>query len=421
MRSKTMYRLRSLLIIIFICLYIPSFLHWVTGQDISTDTIRIGVIEDSINVEACLFRTERVLISPFNGTIAPYVTEGERIAANGKIAVVIGDSSKKLLDQLAALNLKLLGALKQKGDNKEFFSGDLLKLDQSIAGKVKNLAVMVNSGNLTGTGQIKTDIDGLMAKRAEISGDYGNGDTYIADLKKEKERINSKIAAETKDIRSDTAGFVSFTIDGFEEKLPPEYICKADPDDIDVIFRSAKTGNSMAKEKNSLIAGQPYAKLIEGYQTFLVFITGPENLNYLSEGDKIRQVRINDIGVVTQGTINHISDIKGHRRTVSIAINRYSGELSNLRFVNADIIKNRHEGLKVPLKSLIRNTGKESEASIMLVRNSAAVLKGVEIISCTDKWAIIKGSNGNAATGNVALYDTYIINPKNIKEGQVVE
>ncbi len=421
MRSRTVHRLGTIIIIIFICMYIPSFLHWVSGQGIPTDIIRMGVIEDSINVEACIFRSERVLISPFDGSMAPYVAEGDRIAVNGKIATVIGDSSKKLFDELAALDLKILGALKQKGDNKEFFSSDLIKLDQDIAGKVKNLAVAANSGNLYGTGQIKAEIDGLMAKRAEISGDYGNGDTYIADLKKERERINKKIEAQTKVIRSDTAGFVSFTIDGFEEKLSPEYIRKLSPDDADVIFKSAKPVNSKIKDKNNLIAGKPFAKLLEDYQTYLVFITGPKDLNYLSEGDRIRQVRINDIGAVAPGTVNYVSDESDSRRAVSIVISRYSGELSHLRFVNADIIKNRYEGLKVPLKSLIRNTENGAKASIMLVRNGAAVLKDVEIISSTDKWAIIKGPGGLAVTGNVALYDTYITNPKNIKEGQVIE
>ena len=73
------------LLILFLCLYIPSFYSWVRGGDIRTDIAKYGSIEDSINIEAYIIREEELLKAPFSGKCILNYNEGTKVPAGAKV------------------------------------------------------------------------------------------------------------------------------------------------------------------------------------------------------------------------------------------------------------------------------------------------------------------------------------------------
>jgi len=265
------------------------------------------------------------------------------------------------------------------------------------------------------------DIDALLRKKAEISGDYGKGDSYIEGLNSKKTDLNQQLQESTKEIISKSAGYVSFSIDGSENLLQPVNLNKLKPADIDALFNKGliTVNSNPIGDKTEVKAGEPCVKVITDYISYLVFTLGSQQANYLNEGDNIRQIRINDISMLVDGLVVSTTDGNDGRKAVVVSIDKGTEALSIYRQVNADIIKNFYEGLKVPLKSLVNYDKESNTAFLALSRNNRAVIKKVKIIACTNDSAIIDKMNSNEADG-VNLYDLYVIDPMNIKEGQVI-
>jgi len=207
-------------------------------------------------------------------------------------------------------------------------------------------------------------------------------------------------------------GTVSYTIDGFENILKPEIIKELTPEFFDNIDTYMLKEDN---EENKITAEQPFVKIIKGFDFFLSGILNISDNIVFEDDEKIR-VRINDIGRLSYGEIYHISEVYENQYVVVIKTDRYLSETCSLRKINVDIVKSIYEGLKVPLKSLVDVDINGRKASIMIVKANYSVKEDVIIEGFNDKYAIIKGINDN-----ITLYDNFVVNPENVKEGQQIK
>jgi len=130
--AKIRLKIGILLVSVFLLIYIPSFINWVYGQNIQTGMITIGEIEDSINTEAIIVRDEEFLISPYDGFAIMEFAEGEKFPANYKLATIYDEASSKLIEDLVAMDSKILDYSSKRMADSNFFSEDLVKIDKQI-------------------------------------------------------------------------------------------------------------------------------------------------------------------------------------------------------------------------------------------------------------------------------------------------
>ena len=104
-------------------MYIPSFVFWIYGKNISVDILRMGEIEEYVTVDALIVRNETVVNSPADGIIIKDIEEGEKIRTGSTIATVLNKSSEKLLDDLKALDLRIIEAQREKAKMMLFYRG----------------------------------------------------------------------------------------------------------------------------------------------------------------------------------------------------------------------------------------------------------------------------------------------------------
>jgi putative membrane fusion protein len=412
-RKKT--KIISFIAIIFLLLYIPSFVHFIYGKNIITDLLRIGTIEDFINTDAYIIRDETTLAAPFSGKFIAEVSEGDKIPSNCRVATVLKDESAKLIKDMNEINLKIIEAQKQLNKNQEFFSEDMQKIDNEIAKKVKNIVDATNKNNLSDIGDMKKKIDELVEKKAVIAGGTGATNVYITSMKNEKEILQQKINRNTVNIISEKSGIVSFCIDGYEETLNSNAVMKLTPKVLEGIKNKRAAGNTADK---SVEAGKSFVKVIKGNECIITAIMDPQKAEQFKEGDVIEKIRINDIDKVVKGTVWYISDEIDSKIIVSFKV--YSGisETAGLRKINVDIIRKSYEGLKVPIKSLTDIDWNNNTASIALVKANYITFRPVKIISKNDEYVVITGVD--KSDKSVSLYDTYVIHPVNIEEGQMI-
>lgn len=408
-------KIGSFILLMFLSLYIPSVLHWITERNINTDYLRNGIIEDSINADGIIIRDEKVYNSPFDGKYIPEVGEGEKVAAGGRIATVMTKSSLELLDELENYNDRIIKAQIEKNKNREFFSEDIQRLDNEIGKKIKVIVNETNNNSHFKMEQLKSDIDRLVQKKAEIYGGQSTADTHISQLKTERDMLQQKIKNNTRGEVSESPGIVSYVIDGLEKELNPSVIDKLTVEYLESLEIQAPDVNANIRDVST---GQPYVKVIDNMKCYIAISVKADKAEMFEVGMKPR-VRIYDIDREIRGKIEYISQEEKGKVVIVIGIDRCIDETSGLRKINIDLIKNSYEGLKVPLKSLMDVDLKNNKAKIILVKANYATIRDVEIVAASDEYAIIKSADDSGKRG-ISLYDTYIINPLNIEEGQII-
>lgn len=416
---------------LFVLLYIPSLLNWLTGTNVAKDIIRNGVIEEYVRSSAVIVRDEELLEpSAIEGKYIPEISEGEKTPAFSTVAMIVDDVYEDLLQDIEAINAKIVKARMEKAEKTDFFSEDLAKLDSEIELKVRDLIMACNSSNFEDMGRCRAEIGKIVEKKAEIIGDNYT-DSYISSLIRQKEALRKKINSNTIHVKSSISGIVSYVIDGMETELTPAKLDMLTPEKLDEIKMLDTRKKAMT---DRVQAGAAVAKIIKGPDIYIVAALPAENAAKFKTGTRIR-LRINEIGMETVGEIVKIKDTGKDKFVMAVRTSRGADTLSAYRVVNVDFIIKTEEGLKVPVKSLKDISPDGTVGKIMLVKYNTATSRLVDII-CRDKeFAIIKthearpgedeaGVTSAAVIGankSVNLYDTYIVNPDNIEEGDIVE
>ena len=118
-----------------------------------------------------------------------------------------------------------------------------------------------------------------------------------------------------------------------------------------------------------------------------------------------------------KSTIEYVSEKKSGKYMIALKIDKYANELSSSRKLNVDLIKSTYEGLMVPIRSLLDINLTKMVANIVIMKANYASVREVVIKGINNEYAVV--TSGNTEQG-ISLYDTYIINPKNIHDGQVI-
>lgn len=406
----------GLLFFLFVLLYIPSLMNWLSGRHIASDVIRNGKIEEYIQSDAVIIRDEKLLPpSSISGRYIAEIGEGERTPAFSSIAMVMNDTSDRLLKDIENINSKIVKARLEKAEKTDFFSDDLAKLDEDIGVQVQGLIIACNSRNFTDMGRYRNEIGKIVEKKAEIVG-ASSTDSYIASLQKQKDELQNRINRSTVEIKSETSGVVSYTIDGFEKKLTPAVLKKLAPEELDSILQQY---SGLADGNGTVKAGTPAAKIIKGTDIYLAAAIPGDKAKAFKDGESI-YLRINGTDIETTGIVNNINGAGDGRKVIVVKINRGVDKLSSQRIVSVDFISKTEEGLKVPLKCLRDISADGRHARIMLVKYNVAANRTVDILCRDDEYAIISTPEGELKK-TVNLYDTYILNPDNIAEGDIIE
>ncbi|HHV28662.1 HlyD family efflux transporter periplasmic adaptor subunit [Acetivibrio mesophilus] len=408
-------KLGGLLIVLFLLLYVPSFIFWVYGKNINTDIIRMGELEDYVTTDAYIVRDETVINSPSDGISVRNIEEGDKNGVGDTIATVLNQSSEKLLENLKALDLRIIEAKREKTKNDNFFSEDIKKLDEEIQKKLVLVIDHSNNNSISAVKQIKDQIDELIKKKATISGDLSYTDANIKALENEKKILQDSINANKRNIVSNSSGIISYMIDGYEGVLNSEKISEITPQILDMI---KAVENDRKMDDLSTQYNKPFVKVIGGIDYYIVFSMEREGAEGFKVDDYLN-VRINDIDRVVDGTVAYKSNEIDGKYVIAVRTDKALSDTASLRVINVELIKSHYEGLIVPVKSLVNIDMNTMQAEIALVKARRAKFVPVKIIGRNNDFAVIDNIE-NYKDGGVSLYSSYIINPKNIEEGQII-
>jgi len=93
----------------------------------------------------------------------------------------------------------------------------------------------------------------------------------------------------------------------------------------------------------------------------------------------------------------------------------------DFRTVRGNIFTKSVTGMKIPIRSLFNINDVDDTADLAILRMNKVKYVRVKIAARQDNYAIIENIDATDTENSVNIFDIYLVNPKNIMEGQVID
>lgn len=403
-------KLLNLVIIIFlICVVAGSLIF--TADKAKTVT----AVSDSVESKLSGSGLVTVYSVPVNAAKAGKalfaVEEGKLIKRYTTVAnVYSGDIDEETGEKLRLLNDKLAFSRNAKQYEQNVFD-DVGSLNKEINRLYVEIINQTAENNYTNVyefkSRIKTYHDKVLAMKGETPppSETANAEAEIGELE-------AALNVEKITYSSPADGVFSSAMDNFDELLTPDIAKTLTPEAFEKLMKTD------VEPSGEITEGKPFAKIINGFEWYLVAEFSEDETEELSEGSTvgIRITSISDAKV--SGTVLYISPAEKEKVVCVIKSTRLIEGIYTADKVDFEIIKTTRKGLKIPVSCLTEKDGKEA---VMTVKNGLYRLVQVNVIFRDKNYVIIenKSSGFESDAGNIILYDLVVTNPDSVNEGDI--
>lgn len=413
------------LLVLFALLYLPALWSWLFHGSIETDILDNGLLEMKIPASGVFIREETAIKAPRDGIIIPKVGSSERVPNKYEFAMLVDETSRLTLQKIEEMEEDIIRQIAENYPGALERHPEFREQVQNEASKLSSLAANKNLPALKG---IKSALERLLYQRnKEVF--QGQGDRlYLQNEKDELEKLKQNLSLNATMIQSEFSGLVVWDDQPVDEKYRFENIGLLTPDDL-ALQNSEKLKNGDAKdgglgliraeEAFSVKKDQTFARLVSNEKSWFVCTADSKRAERIKAGNSV-SLKLEDVEQLIPGTVESVQPM-GDITTVVVSFNRLVEKTVHLRQVQADLVVESIEGLKIPVRSLANRNTRDNTADVILVRLNRAVVKRIAVVAEQDTFAVIDTLEGSSETDPVSIFDIYVVNPKNIEEGQVIE
>ncbi len=413
------------LLVLFALLYFPALWNWLFHDSIETGILDNGLLELKVPVTGVFIREETAVKAPRDGIIIPKVGSIERVPNQYEFAMLIDETSRITLQKINELEENIIRQVAESYPSSLEQHTEFREQVQNEADKLSVLAVNKTLPELKG---IQSTLERLLYQRnREVF--QGQGDRlYLQNEKSELEKLKQNLNQNATMIRSEFSGLVVWDDLPVDEKYSLENMDSLTPDDL-ALPNTEKTKNGdtsisklsliRAEEAFAVKKDQTFARLVSNEKSWFVCTADNKKAARIKAGNSL-SLKLEGLEQLIPGTVESVRPA-GNTTIITVAFNRLIEKTVNLRQAQADLVIESIEGLKIPVRSLTNRNTRDNTADVILVRMNRAVIKRVAVIAEQDAFAVIEALEGSSETDPVSIFDIYVVNPKNIEEGQVIK
>ena len=401
-----------LLVVAILFLAGPMIIKTISGTMSSTQVLKSGTIEDSLNTKAIIIRNESVITSNITGTCISNYKEGEWVSKKSKVATVINSNSAELIEQMKSLNIRISRAKEDAIiSNDDFKNEEIKNINNSIKDSIKDFSNIYLGDNLLQYNQIVDNINILIEQKEDLKNiDTSSTSSYLDQLIADRKEIENALKGKMVNLENDNPGTVSYLIDGFEREYSLYTLQNLSYPLLNKMIADVESGKKTKAENE-------YAKIINDNNYYLVCSIKYEDLDGLSSSNDIN-IRINEKNIIIPMRVETIAK-DGDNALITFKSDRSLSEMTSMRLVNIDIIKNKITGLKVPVSAIMNKNYIQNTGTIAVIKSRYVYYVDAKILIRKGDYAIIENRDP-AAEITFGLNDFIIINPGKVDEGQLV-
>lgn len=338
-RGEIIKRIGVVVIAIALLLYIVSILVRANFTQIKTETANIRTVSDSIPVKGYFIRDEKLIENKDSGFISYNVSDGDRVSLHESVATLYKNeeeaANKQIIDELESQILKL----QQLDTTAETITAVPDQIDKNIGSLLSQINVNAADRDLSQAGK---NIETLLYDINERQIITGRADNFEEKIKELQSRVSSMkksaSAAVGKQITSNSAGYFSSKVDGYENFYTTA--------DIKSLMPGAFTAD---KVKKNSVSEDIVGKTMEGVYWYVACeVTAEEALKIKNARNLAVDIPTvdNNIISVQLETINQKT--KTSEAVVVLKGNYMNSEMLNARIEDMSVVLNTYRGIYVP-------------------------------------------------------------------------
>lgn len=480
-RRRMILKMTTLVAVIILSIYgAVNHLYKVQKSKVSTEVVKAGTLDTSVEFEGLIFRNEKVIASEEDGNVSYVVSEGEKVNKEGIVYVLVDQAN---LDKATLDNENIESDIYKEADKKGELSNyqkERYNLDEQVKQNLEEYYMGIYN---TGTGDVYT-------LRNKLESNILNR-THL--YTKEQEEQNNKVAIMKQEIEKNldkykkgkavaASGIISYAMDGNEVENAKAYISKLSEQDFNKLIKGS-TPTRLGSEK--INKGDPIYKLVLDNNWYIVtymesqmaqtFIEGntysfnmesafnqPINFKLTSKKEENKKVKL------VFETNNQIADFL-QQRTIKFSIGeksasglkipvtavveqqllkvpialtseeegytvvyRKKGEITekiklNVQYSQDDmyyIIQNLMDASTIQVNDILvkedgstyQVTDMETKQGVYVVNNQIAIFKEIEILVQNNEYAILKYTNST----KLKEEDRIVSNAKGIERNELL-
>lgn len=369
---------------------------------VKSEMVRYGTIENAEDYDGIVIRDENVILSDSSGVLESVVSENDVVKKGKHIAsVYMGGMDSQTQAKLKQINARIAEITGSQVGNLPF-ENDKAKIDNHISTRVSDMIININDKNIRNVSELKNDLNILISKKLEISGESGNAMAILDDLKNQKEQYEQRLSSTKQNLYAPKSGIYSTVIDGFEQVLSGKSMKSMTVADF-------KTINDKEQELNPG-PQSPVCKIVSNVEWYAAILVDSKKASEMTSGQSV-YIKLGENTDEYKATVSYISPVDGKKCVVGVTATEYSEEAMKTRKTKITLITEKHNGIKIPVEAIRVNNGVQG---VYTVTEGLMKFKTAEIVYKDNKYAIVKENTiGNSS---VLLYDEVVIDAKEVGE-----
>ncbi len=225
-------------------------------------------------------------------------------------------------------------------------------------------------------------------------------------------------------IHSPKSGLVSYVFDGLENSFKYEEVTSIMPSKLQGIEELIENTANLSTVNN----GDKLIKVIYDFKYYMVCLVNNVDIASYEEGKYIR-VKFNEDDKIVYGYLEKIN-LGNDESVLIISFDDFFHKVYNKRIIEASLVKNLYEGLKIHTSAILEKDGIKG----VYIKDVSNIIKFVplEIIGGDEEYSIV--SAGESLPGGrgvitingdtyytVKVFDKIVLKPDKVYEGQIVD
>lgn len=379
------------------------------------------VIEDAIETEAIVIKKENLYRAEGNGNIEIINDEGNKVAkGSGICKIVLTDGNSALKQEVEELDKKIEN-LKSVEKEKDIIKKDEEKLEESIENIIFDIQKTIKQEKYEDVELLKEKLALYYGKQHNFSEENHLINQSIDSLEEKRDSLKKQFSENAINYYCSEAGIVSYNIDGYEEIYSFH-----NKDDYNYSnFKIENVKITTIEDGQEINVGEPIFKIVDNFEWYMLLkIEDLKDISNYEEGDFIL-VGSKELDEEFKGIIININK-KNAKGTILCKFNKGFNKIYDKRFINIDIIKYKHDGFKIPKKSIVEKDGLKG----VYIKDISGIVKfkPVEILKEDDKFVYLSSGDDNNMLSlkgkdkpvkTITIFDEILVNTKKIKEGMI--
>ena len=406
-QKKKLQKYGVIAVSVLLIVYIVYQAYMMIYDPVGTELAYEYTVEDTIDAEVFVARSESYINNSKKGTIISAVEDGSRVSKNQPVAMVFADTNAadtylELRDVETQLNRYKV--LARQSANYIF---DVEDLDLYVDEEAVKLVDLVNERHFTTLDDTINDFRNQVVTKQISTGSKVDFDSRVASLQVKYDTLSKKSTKHT-DIVSKNSGYYIGYTDGYENVIDCKEITKIGIDDI----RKALEAEPKAVP-NGVIG-----KVVTEFTWYFLSVIESSKVSSLSVGDTVTVVLPFSAVNTVQAKVFAMNE---NKETGEVALvltcSIMNEDAASLRHENAEFVIASHTGIKVPSSAIRVN--KDGEKGVYVLSGNIALFKKINIVYTEDDYVLSKAEDG--ADGYVSLYDNIITEGKDLYDGKVLK